>query len=238
LNRFNISKKKGEDMKSTLKIILAIVISCTLINVAGCAGKPKINQSGFLKDYSYFREDPEELVNWLYIKEGASLGAYDKMIIDHVTFFFKEDADYKGIHPEELIELAKYFHTAFLEALTGAYSFVDKPGSGTLRLRMAVTNLVPGKPVSGTLTTIMPPSLIASHIKKAVTGSHIGMGGVTVEAELVDSQTKEVLTAGIGIKTGKKYKISKSFTKWGQVEEIFNAQAKIFRERLDKLAGR
>jgi hypothetical protein len=225
-------------MKTTLKIILAILISCTLLNFTGCAGKPKMNQSGFLTDYSYFQEDPEELVNWIYIKEGVSFGDYDKMIIDHVTFFFKEDADFKGINAEEITELAKYCHTAFLEALTGAYSFVDKPGPGTVRMRMAITDLVPGKPISGTLSTILPPSLIASHIKKAITGSHIGMGGVTVEAELVDSQTNEVLIAGIGIKTGQKQKIVKSFTTWGQVKEIFNTQAKIFRSRLDKLAGR
>jgi hypothetical protein len=139
-----------------------------------------MNQSGFLTDYSCFQKDPEELVNWIYIKEGASLGDYDKMIVDHVTFFSKEDADFKGINAEEITELAKYCHTAFLEELTGAYSFVDKPGPGTVRLRMAITDLVPGKPISGTLSTIMPPSLVASHIKKAVTGSHIGMGELTI----------------------------------------------------------
>jgi len=204
----------------------------------GCgSSKPKMHKSGFFTDYSRLGKDPEGFYQWYYLRDDVVFGAYNKIIIDHVSFFLKEDAAYKGIQPEELIELAKHFHNAVIEALHGAYSFTSKPGPGTMRVRMAITDLVPGKTTSGTITTIVPVGLIASHVKKAATGSHIGIGGAAFEAELLDSQTNEVLAAVLDKKTGKKYKIGKSVTKWGQVDTIFNDWAKDFRKRLDKLSG-
>jgi len=88
------------------------------------------------------------------------------------------------------------------------------------------------------MSSIMPPALIASHIKKATTGTHIGMGRLSGEAELLDSQTGEILAQAIDTEMGKKYKIGKSFTKWGQVKDITNDWAESFRKRLDKLSGR
>jgi hypothetical protein len=226
-------------MKTTFRILLAIIIGFAFTMATGCATKPKMHQTGFLKDYSQLKENPKGLVQWTYFKkDGVDFGAYDKVIVDYITFFFKEDAKYKGIHPEELIELAQYFNNAYVEALSGAYSFTDKPGPGVLRLRTAITDLVPGKPVSGTMSSIMPPALIASYIKKATTGSHIGMGQLSGEAELIDSQTGEILAQAIDTEMGKKYKLGKSFTKWGQVKGITKDWAESFRKSLDKLSGR
>lgn len=225
-------------MKTTVRTALILMIGFAVMMVSIGATSKKMSQSGFLTDYSLLKEDPEGLVQWKYFKDGANFGAYDKIILDHATFFFKEDADYKGIHPDELTELAQNLHKAFLGTLARAYSFTDKPGPGTMRLRLAITDLVPGKPGTGVMTTIVPFGLAASFIKKAVTGSHIGMAQVSGEAELVDSQTGEILAAAIDNKIGQKQKISKSFTTWGQVESIFNDWAENFSKRLDKHSGR
>jgi hypothetical protein len=226
-------------MKTTVRIALILMIGFTLTMTTDVSSKkPKMHRSGFLTDYSLLKEDPEGLVQWKYFKDGVDFGAYDKIILDYATFFIKEDAEYKGIQPDELTELSMNLHNAFLGTLARAYSFTDKPGPGTMRLRLAITGLVPGKPVSGTMTTIVPFGLAASFIKKAVTGSHIGMGQVSGEAELVDSQTGEILAAAIDNKVGQKHKLSKTFTKWGQVQAIFNDWAENFSSRLDKHSGR
>ena len=225
-------------MKTTLRTALILMIGFAVIIVSIGATSKKMPISGFLTDYSLLKEDPEGLVQWKYFKDGANFGAYDKIIIDHATFFFKEDSDYKGIHPTELTELAQNLHKAFLVTLARAYSFTDKPGPGTMRVRLAITDLVPGKPGTGVMTTVVPFGLAASFIKKAVTGSHIGMAQISGEAELVDSQTGEILAAAIDNKMGQKQKLGKSFTKWGQIEVIFNGWAENFSKRLDKHSGR
>jgi len=51
--------------------------------------------------------------------------------------------------------------------------------------------------------------LAVSAVKKAATGSHIGMGGVTFEGEVIDSQSGEILGAVIDSKTGKNIKLVK-----------------------------
>jgi len=200
-------------MKTTIRLTLILMLIVTVMMVSIGATSKKIPQSGFLTDYSLLKEDPDGQVKWMYFKDGAKFGAYDKIIIDHVTLFFKEDSEYKGIQTDELTGLSMNLHNAFLETLASDYTFTDKAGPKTMRLRMAITDLVPGKPVAGTMTTIVPFGLAASVIKKAVTGSHIGMAEISGEAELIDSQTGEILAAGIDNKIGKKYKLGKTFTK-------------------------
>ena len=206
---------------------------------SGWAAEEKMPQSGFLQDYSLLQaEDPMEKVKWLYVNEKANFSAYDKIMLDDVTFFLSEKAEYKGIEAEELVELSQAFHKAVIMNLSGVYKFTDKPGPGVMRVRMAVTELVPSSSVAGTVTTIIPIGLALSSVKKAATGSHIGMGEVTFEGEMIDSQSGEILGSVIDSQTGKKYKIAKSASKWGHAIDIFNGWAKTFRTRLDKLAGR
>ena len=88
------------------------------------------------------------------------------------------------------------------------------------------------------MTTVIPIGLALSTVKKAATGSHIGMGEVTFEGEMVDSQSGEVLGSVIDSETGTKYKVAKSASKWGHAVDIFNSWAQTFRARLDKLSGR
>ena len=226
-------------MKTTFKIALVLIISIGFVTSIGWAAEEKMPQSGFLQDYSLLKSaDPMKKVNWLHISEKVNFSAYDKIILDDVVFFLSEKAEYKGIEVKDLNELGEAFQKAVIMNLSGVYEFADKPGPGVMRVRAAVTELVPNKSVVGTATTIIPVGLAISTAKKAVTGSHIGLGEVTFEAELIDSQSGKILAAVIDSKTGKKYKLAKSASKWGHAVDIFNGWAQIFRARLDKLSGR
>jgi hypothetical protein len=226
-------------MKTTFKIALVLIISLGFVMSMGWAADEKMPQSGFLQDYSLLKpKDSMKKADWLYINENANFSAYDKILMDDVVFFLSEEAEYKGIEVKDLNELGEAFQKATIMNLSGVYEFADKPGPGVMRIRMAVTELVPNKSVAGTVTTIIPIGLALSTAKKAVTGSHIGMGEVTFEGEMIDSQSGEILGAVIDSETGKKYKVAKSVSKWGHAVDIFNGWAQIFRARLDKLSGR
>ena len=181
-------------MKTTVRILLVMMIGVAMTIRSGCATSQKVPQSGFLTDYSGLKqEDPLNVADWLYVNKEAVFGAYDKIMLDHVVFYFKEDADYKGIHADELQELTDAYHKAMVEALSDVYTFTDTPGPGVMRVRAAITDLVPSKPGRGTLTTVIPVGLAFSFVKKGVTGTHIGVGEVAFEAELLDSETDVVL---------------------------------------------
>jgi hypothetical protein len=222
-----------------LRILLVLVMGFAWTMASGCAAPAKESRSGFLTDYSRLKQDdPLSTVDWLYVNESVVFGAYDEIMLEHVVFFLKGDAQYRGIQADEVTDLSDAFHDAIVEALSGPYSFTDEPGPGVMRMRMAITDLVPSKPASGTITTVVPVGLAASHIKKAATGSHIGIGEVAIEAELLDSQTDEVLGAVIDRQTGKKFKVDKTFTKWGHAKEAFKLWAQTLRKRLNMLSGR
>ncbi len=225
-------------MKTTLRIFFTVMIGFVLLTGSVWA-KEEMRQSGFLTDYSKLKQDdPLKAGDWLYVNKSVDFGAYDKIILEHVAFFLKEDSEYKGIQADEMNELAKAFHGEVVEALSDVYTFTDKPGPGVMVIRYAVTDLVPNKPVRGTITSILPSGIVLSGAKKLATGTHIGMGGTSFEGEILDSLTNEVLIAVIDTETGKKYRIDKSVSEWGQTKEIFEDWAEGLRKRLDSLSNR
>lgn len=226
-------------MKKIISTIAAMMIALFLITNVGWAAEKEMPKSGFLQDYSLLKsDDPLKAVNWVYINEKKDYSTYNKIMLDDVVFFASDDADYKGFEANELADLGKAFQQAVIMNLSGVYEFTDTPGPGVMRIRLAVTNLVPSNSVTGTVSTILPVGLAISHIKKAVTGSHIGMGEVAIEGEIIDAQTNEILGAVIDSQTGTKYKIGKSTSKWGHAIDIFNTWAQNIRVRLDKRSGR
>jgi hypothetical protein len=226
-------------MKKIISTIVAMMIGFCLITSPVWAAEKEMPMSGFLQDYSLLKpEDPMKAVNWVYTNESVDISTYNKVMLDDVVFFVSQDADYKGFEARELADLGEAFHQAIIMNLSGAYEFTDTPGPGVLRIRIAVTNLVPSNSFTGTATTIVPVGLALSTIKKAVTGSHIGMGKVAIEGEVVDSQTNKILGAVIDSKAGQKYKIAKSVSKWGHAIDIFNKWGQNIRARLDKRVGR
>ncbi|MBW2220537.1 MAG: DUF3313 domain-containing protein [Deltaproteobacteria bacterium] len=225
-------------MKTALRIFFIVMIGFCLMMGTGWA-KGEMRKSGFLTDYSQLsQDDPLKSADWLYINKNVVFGAYDKIILKHVSFFLKPDAEYNGIQADEMNELADACHEAIFGALSDVYAFTDETGPGVMVLRIAITDLVPNKPGKGTVSSIMPVGIVVSGAKKLTTGTHIGMGGVSFEAELLDSQTNEVLMAVVDSKSGKKYKIRKSTSTWGHAKDIFKQCAKTLRKRLDKLSGR
>jgi hypothetical protein len=225
-------------MKRMITTILAMTIGFCFVTGAVWAADKKMPRSGFLHDYSKLTaNDPMKVVDWLYVKEDTDWRSYNKVMLDDVVFFIDQDAEYKGIEAKELANLGEAFHKAFTINLAGATEFTDKPGPGVMRIRLAVTNLQPSNSLTGTVTTVVPVGLALSMISRGVTGSHIGMGSVSVEAELLDSQSGEVLAAMIDEKMGEKHKLLKGTSKWGHVIDIFNKWGQTFRARWDRRMG-
>jgi hypothetical protein len=232
-----IEGSKEKTMKTTLQGLVVLMMGIALTIAMGCATK-KVSYSGFLTDYPVFKPGPEGGADFVYMKEGVDFGSYNKVMMDQVVFYFKEDADYKGVHPEELQKLANAFHEAVFDALQDAYPLVGKPGPGVLRIRTAITDVVPSKPALNTVSTFLPIGLAISAAKKAATGVHTGVGQASMEAEFIDSQTNERLGAAIDTKAGEKYKVVKGMDKWGHAKDAFNFWAKRLRTWLDEVHGR
>jgi hypothetical protein len=142
---------------------------------------------------------PKTKVSAVYLREGATFGGYDKvMIIDCYVAFRKNwqrdhnrdsavrvsDADVTRIKTE----LADEFRKVFTAQLTAkGESVVSTPGSGVLLLRPAIINLditAPDVPVAGRSRTFTASA-----------------GQATLFLELYDSVTGELLARAIDVKS-------------------------------------
>ena len=148
-------------MSKTSTMMVVVLISLCFAVIGGCA-KQEMNQAGFLENYSQLEDDPFGYADGYFEKDNVAWGAYDKVIIDQVTFFLKEDAKYKGIDADDFNQLAQYWNDSMVKSMSQSYKIVTEPGPNTLRLRLAITDLVPGNPATGTATTVVPVGEIFS----------------------------------------------------------------------------
>lgn len=195
------------------------------------AGLEVKEYSGFLGDYSQLKPGPEGGVAKVYVKEGVDFTKYKKIMCDEVVFYFKEDAANKGISAEEMKELSDKFHRAFIDTVGNAYPMVGEAGPDVLRVRAAITNLDLPNRALNTVSSVVPAGIALSLVKKGLTGKSTGVGEISMEFELLDSQSSERLAAGVDRRAGAKVD---SFTKFGSADEAFKFWAGRLRTRLDQ----
>ena len=203
------------------------------ILLAGCAAQQlrSYETSGFLNNYANFKPGEEDQPNLVYLNPGRDLRPYNKLLIEHVVVYFNPESENKGIDPVQLTELTRYFHQALVDALKDGYVIVERPGEGVLRIRTAITDIEPGKPVGGAVSTVVPVGAVVSVIKKSTTGSNMAVGRASIEIELVDSLSGVRMAAAIDRREGGKKVVT---GKWTAIEEAFEHWAHKLRVWLDK----
>lgn len=201
------------------------VMILALMFVVGCATTPP--GSGFLKDYSVLQPDPEDESLLWWEKEGVDWNRYKKFMIDPVVVYFHPEAKNRQIEPDVLKELTDYFRNEVIEEIQDAYPVVDKPGPDVCRIRAAITDLVPANPFVNIVTT-------------AGVGLPVDMGGASMEAMFLDSETNELLGAVVDSKKGTPVDINifKGFTTWGYAKGAFRDWAELLRESLEYEKGK
>ena len=179
---------------------------------AGCQSTPK--PVGFLSDYSRLTAEGSNL---RYVNE-ERLADYSKFLVDPVKIHFHEGAKGRDTDSATLRRLKTALHAAIVESLSSPYSVVSQPGPGVARLRVAITDIKKDTAALNILPTTR------------VTG--VGLGGASMEGELVDSQSGDQIAAVIQSQQGDVLSLD-GYKKWSSAEAVLKAWAKQFRKRLD-----
>ena len=204
-------KKRSVGLGSCL---FAMIVA--LMFAAGCATAPP--GSGFLKDYSQLQTDPDdESLRW-WEKKGVDWKRYKKLMLDPVVVYLHPEAKNRQIEPDVLKEMTDYFRNAVIEEVQDAYPFVEAPGPDVLRIRAAITDLIPANPFVNIITT-------------AGVCLPLDMGGASMEAMFLDSTTNELLGAVVDSKKGTPVDIN-GFTTWGHAKGAFKDWAELLKESL------
>jgi len=240
-------------------VLAALSLTGSLL-IAGCASPPTTAESyqpsGFLNADTYARLQtaPDGSGAQVYRKPGLNLKNYNKVMLDPIKVWYRNDADHKGSDPNELKTLTDYFRQSLVKALGSAYPVVDKPGPGVLRVRIALTELKPTNTGMSVVTLVVPYASVADMAAGGGTGSTPYLGDAAIEAEFRDSRSNELLAAYVDKRVGKKYDVdmkggvgaavsqgvdsyTKAYSTWGYAEQAFDYWAQKLRRRLDEARG-
>jgi len=197
-----------------MKIRVMLTIGIMLAQ-CGCAAH-KAKTTGFLSDYSKLEAQSD--VSSRYLAPGNRLGNYSKFIIDPVVIHLHTGSKAK-IKEEDLADIKNYMHEALVKAIEDRYEIVHRAGPGTARVRVAITDLKKSKMIQN----IWPGSKLLG----------TGLGGASLEAELIDSGSGEQIAALVESQLGNRLSLD-GLSTWGDAKAIMDGWAKRFRGRLDE----
>jgi hypothetical protein len=243
--------------KKVFALIVPAFMHCSILTTGAAADSnqhPKFGDyqaKGFLSDYSNLKLRAGTEDTFVFQDPKTDISQYNKLMVERIKVWFKEDAEYKGIDPAEIKDLTDYFHKAIIEAVGDQYPIVREPGPDVLRLRIAMTDLVPNKPSASLITLVVPFLWVAeagSGVAKGDTGSTPFVGEVTIELEALDSQSNLQIAAFIERKIGLKYHwnkgvatavsdYTKAYSTWAYTKQAMDHWAQAIRDHLDKAHG-
>lgn len=204
------------DKRMNKTSLLMIVAVCIMAATYGC-GPEKLQTTGFLSDYSRLEAESETVLR--YFNPRKPLSNYSKFMIDPIAVHFHSIDEEVDISSEELAQMRQHMYAAIYKALLKHYSVVRQPGPGVARLRLAITDLDKSSPVLNAI----PQTKLAG----------AGLGGASMEGELLDSVTGEQIGAVVQSQVGKKLSLE-GLSKWGDAEAVIDRWAEAFVERLDE----
>jgi hypothetical protein len=177
-------------------MIRKILVACLLTLSAGTT----LGESGFLTDYSQLKpQESEEGTDLVYVSADGMerLPGYNAVMVDQPEIHFSADSEYRGMKPEDVQAIASMMRETLNERLTaGGYSVVEQAGANVLFVRLALTELYLKKK-KRKLLQYTPVGAVVKAGGDALKGTldKVDIIEMTLEAELADSQSGDVLGA-------------------------------------------
>lgn len=229
---------RAENRMKRAKILhMSALAGLMLVLASGCAGVHRargVKTSGFLSDYSQFREGRRGEAQLLYVNPITDFRRYRAIYLEPIKVYPGEaDSPLSKIRTEDLQKLLNYFDATIRRNLQNDYAFVTEPGPGVMRFRIALTDATGGRVMADTVSTVTPIGLAASALSSVAFGRGIGVGSAGVEFEALDAQTSERLAAAVDRRIGNKItgRLNK-FSKWRAAKDSFDFWAQRLRGRL------
>lgn len=215
--------------------------SCVIL--VGCTAATSRNQQ-FLSSYQGFKQESRFDDATTYTGDIGKLANYKKVYIESVKVYPPdakaqsgfmpelggiEDSVTRDVTPAELRKLEQAFRKALTKEIGSNFTIARSPGPQTVSVRAAVVDLKPGNPLLFA-SSYAPYVSSAATASSVATGTSMGAGDATIEAELLDSRTRERFFGVIDRAAGSKFRPLEGLSRWGHVELLFATWSREFRE--------
>ncbi len=204
-------------------LLIAVLVACSQTEQAR-----QVEFSGFLSDYSKLSPGGPGDPLYIYINPTVDFRAYAKAMVEPVTIWRSRDADPDSVSPRELSHLATSLEAWIYKALRReGITPVQEPGPGVMRIRAGLTEAQQSSVKMDLLTSFIPlPSA-----NKLATGTRAFVGKASIEGEMTDSQTGELLGAMVDRRAGSRMPHTRD-NSWNDVEQAFRFWSDRFAYRL------
>ena len=210
-----------------------LAIAGTALAISSCATGGR-SPSGFLTNFSqldagYGTTDAVSA----YVKPNADLQKYDHVLIDPVVTVIATP----NIKPQVAAQLAAYLHTALQTQVAGKLDIATTPGPTTLRVRVALTDMLEQQQGTSPVTTVhaSPRATLTGTLGTPALAAFISQ--VSFEGEVVDSVTGERLWALCDHRLGAKRQATAA-TPWATIRNGANHGVARLYQRIMTIKGR
>lgn len=261
---------KNRSKTSAISLRAGLACAAVAVLLAGCSTpgtdstgivasdnkEAKVRKVGFLSDPGRLKASPNGQGFLCWLQPGTNWPGYDKVMIERIQVYLEPSAQQKPIDPSDLKTLLDYFHAALVRNLSPSVQIVDVPGPGVLRVKLALTSLMPTNTVESLAGTAVPYGFVAEIGAGAATGRPPGstpyMGQTGLEAQFRDGATGTIVGECADTEIGLKYAAdlnkgatsaavawmngyASSFTSWSYARDAFNKWSAAFAQRFAAL---
>ena len=227
----------------------------TVGTVASEATAAKVARVGFLTNYAKLQPMPGGGGTLCWRDTGANWKQYTKVMLERIQVYIKPGSQ-NAVDPTDLKMLIDYFHADLVKAIQPEAQIVTAPGPGVLRVRIALTNLVPTNTLASLAGTAAPYGFVAEIGSGAATGRPVGstpyLGQTGMEAQFRDGATGQIVGECADMEIGLKYAADvnagaagaaeawvggylDSFSQWTYAKNAFDKWSADFARRLAAL---
>jgi|GEM_PF-945951 len=203
-------------MGHRLKILWIICSTCLVV---GCASVHPSTSLGFLDDPQLLRKSSSYEDFYFYKDPGVKLSRYARFIVEPIIVSGRNVILDK--YDEQ--HIAQYFTNEIKIAFNRQYRVTTQPDRSTLRLR-------------GVVQVWASEPLLNVHWSTALTG--VGVGGASMEVEVVDSMSGKQVLAFFSQRKGNRFKKIDGLTTWTHTENILHDWACQIQDTFDGFHGK
>lgn len=205
-----------------------LLFCCSLLTqaIVGCGAKQnrRVEQSGFLEDYSKMHTGKGNEALYVYVNPKADCHKYHKVMIDRVVLWgTAKDSPLALLSPKDQKMLVTLGWGTLYDAMRkGKFEIVDQPGADVMRVKGAITE------AKGAYVLLADAVMIAPYVWEAATLWGLGtgkwpfLGELAGELELSDSLTGERLFSAVDKVVGTVGSNMDPRAKWDDVRQGFD----------------
>lgn len=224
-------------IRQTIQKAAGAILAAGLL--AGCQGTHQdrnVETSGFLRNYQQLQPGKDGQMLLIYINSRVNFARYNAILLDPVKLYAARGSFFMDASPETRQSLVNYLDAGIRHELENTLPFVNRPGPGVMRFRVAITDARGSMVLQDTVSSVIPVGLAASVLRSAITGAHTGVGSCSIEFEAVDAVTGERLAAAVDKRIGDKFTGQfDKFDQWHAVKNACDYWALLLKKRLLEL---